>query len=246
MDDVLCAGRDDIFPLMEAVIDTLVELFPSRYVHIGGDEVRFKRWKECPNCRKRMEELALDSEDQMQSWITSRLARMLRSRGKTAIGWDEILENTEKFPLPDDVVIMSWRTQEGGSKAAGLGLRTIMTPNDSGCYLDYRNIGLPEEIGQLGVNTISQGFNFDPVTRGMDEKAASLVLGGQGNLWAEAVYAGKIAEYLIFPRICAISEALWSARTAGKPDIEDFAKRLAVHQNRLDKLSLLQYRGPLE
>jgi hexosaminidase len=249
MEDVLCAGNDDIFPLMEAVFDTLAGLFPSKYVHIGGDEVRFNRWKECPKCRKRMEELGVSEEEQMQSWITSRLAGMVRSRGKTAIGWDEILENTEKFPLPDDVVIMSWRNQEGGSKAAGLGLRVIMTPCNSGCYLDYKNIGLPEEVGQIGVNTINQGFKFEPVTREMDEKAASLVLGGQGNLWAEAVYAGKIAEYLIFHRICAISEALWSARdsrASEKPGIEDFARRLAVHQNRLDKLGLLQYRGPLE
>ena len=242
-EDVLCAGNDDIFPLAEAVFDTLAELFPSAYVHIGGDEVRFNHWKKCPKCQKRLADLGLSEPPQLQSWITSRLAEMLRKRGKAAIGWDEILENTELFPLPDDVIVQSWRGEGGGSKAAALGRRVIMSPQTNGCYLDYRHADLPDEIGRLGIGTITQGFNLNPVTPEMDEKAALLVLGGQGNCWAENIYAGKIAEYMIFPRICAIGEALWSARK--DRDINEFAKRLTVHQNRLDKLDLLQYRGPL-
>ncbi|MCL2127266.1 MAG: family 20 glycosylhydrolase, partial [Treponema sp.] len=242
-EDVLCAGNDGIFTLAEAVFGALEELFPSRYVHIGGDEVRFNRWAKCPKCRRRMAELGLDKPAQLQSWITQSLGRMLRRRGKTAVGWDEVLENTGKFPLPEDFVVMSWRGQKGGSEAAALGRRVVMAPYSDGCYLDYRNIGRPEEPGQLGVNTIAQGYRMNPVTAGMDEKAASLVLGGQGNLWSEIIYAGKIAEYMIFPRICGISEALWSPE---KPGLEDFGRRLAVHQRRIDRLGLLQYRGPLE
>jgi len=242
-DDVLCAGNDDIFPLAEAVFDTLADLFPSEYVHIGGDEVRFGRWAECPKCKKRMTDLSLDAPAQLQSWITARLAHMLKQLGKTAIGWDEVLENTEKFPLPNDLVVMSWRGQEGGSKATAQGHRVIMAPRDSGCYLDYKHIDAPEEPGQLSINTIAQGYNMDPVTPDMDKAAASLVLGGQGNLWSEIVYAGKIAEYMIFPRICAIAETLWSDRNS--KDMEDFRRRLAIHQCRLDKLGLLQYRGAL-
>jgi hexosaminidase len=121
-----------------------------------------------------------------------------------------------------------------------------MSPMTEGCYLDFRAIDQPEEMGRLGIGTITQGFNFDPVTEEMDEAAASLVLGGQGNLWSEIIYAGKIAEYMIFPRICAIAEALWSQRKPKTaPDLAEFAQRLAVHQSRLDKLGLLQYRGPL-
>ena len=243
-EDVLCAGNDDIFHLAEAVFDTLAELFPSKYVHIGGDEVRFNHWAECPKCKKRMADLGLDSPPQMQSWITARLAEMLRKRGKTTIGWDEVLENTEKFPLPEDVVVMSWRGQEGGNHATSLGRRTIMTPNSNGCYLDYRYLNKPEEIGRTwGIGTISQAYHMDPVTPEMDEKRASLVLGGQGNLWSEVIYAGKIAEYMTFPRICAIAEAVWSGKNK---DIKGFAKRLEVHQRRLDKLGLLQFRGALE
>jgi hexosaminidase len=245
-EDVLCAGSDGIFALAEAVFDTLADLFPSKYVHIGGDEVLFNRWAECPKCQKRMAEVGLDKPEQLQSWITSRLAQMLHKHGKTAIGWDEILENTEKFPLPADMIVQSWRGKEGGNKATALGHRVIMSPVTNGCYLDFRAIDQPEEIGRLGIGTITQGFSFDPVTEKMDETATSLVLGGQGNLWSEIIYAGKIAEYMIFPRICAIAETLWSQRKQKTaPDLEEFAGRLAIHQSRLDKLGLLQYRGPL-
>ena len=242
-EDVLCAGNDGIFHLAESVFDTLSELFPSKYVHIGGDEVRFNRWKDCPKCRKRLTELGLAKPPQLQSWITSRLAEMLRQHGRTAIGWDEILENTEQFPLPDDVIVQSWRNEKGGNEATAMGRRVIMSPQTNGCYLDYRHADMPDEIGRLGIGTITQGFNLNPITPEMDEKAASLVLGGQGNCWSETIYAGKIAEYLIFPRICAIGEALWSAQK--DRDSADFASRLAIHQCRLDKLNLLQYRGPL-
>jgi len=243
-EDVLCAGNDDIFPLAEALFDTLSEFFPSKYVHIGGDEVRFNRWTECPKCKKRLHELGLKKPAQLQSWITSRLADMLQRRGKTAIGWDEVLENTEKFPLPDDFIVMSWRGQKGGCKAAAAGHRVIMTPYSDGCYLDYKHINHPEEPGQLSVNTIAQCFNLNPITVEMDEAAASLVLGGQGNLWSEIIYAGKIAEYMIFPRICALAETFWSTGK-NRGNMEDFSKRLEIHQMRLDKLGLLQYRGPL-
>jgi len=243
-EDVLCAGNDDIFPLAEALFDTLAELFPSKYVHIGGDEVRFNRWAECPKCQKRLRELGLKEPAQLQSWITSRLTGMLQQRGKTAIGWDEVLENTDKFPLPDDLIVMSWRDQKGGSKAAARGHRVIMTPCTDGCYLDYKHIDQCEEPGQLSVSTIAQCFNLNPITAEMDDTAASLVLGGQGNLWSEIIYAGKIAEYMIFPRICALAETFWSADK--DHNIEDFGKRLEIHQQRLDKLGLLQYRGPLE
>ena len=243
-EDVLCAGNDGIFPLAEAIFDTLAELFPSKYVHIGGDEVLFNRWAECPKCRKRIEELGLDEPGQLQSWITSRLTEMLNRRGKTAIGWDEVLENTEKFPLPQDIIVQSWRGEEGGNTATARGHRVIMSPATNGCYLDFRALDLPEEPGRKPIGTVAQGYNMKAITPEMDEKAASLVLGGQGNLWSEIIYAGRIAEYMIFPRICAIAEALWSEKEP--KNLADFAKRLAVHQRRLDRLDLLQYRGPLE
>ena len=243
-EEVLCAGNDGIFDLAQAVFDSLVELFPSKYVHIGGDEVVFRHWAECPKCQRRLAELGLSETPQLQSWITARLAGMLRERGRAAIGWDEILENTGKFPLPEDAIVMSWRGQKGGTQAAAQGHRVIMSPYTDGCYLDYKHLDHPDEMGQLSVGTVAQGFHMNPITAGMDERAESLVLGGQGNLWTEIVQAGRIAEYMIFPRICAISESLWTAD--GARDLDDFAGRLAVHRRRLERLGLLQYLGPLD
>jgi len=245
-EDVLCAGNDGIFLLAEAVFDTLCNLFPSKYIHMGGDEVLFNRWEACPKCKKRLAELGVEKPAQMQSWITSRLVEMLRQRGKIPIGWDEILDNaSEQFPVSKDVIIMSWRSQKGGTLAASLGCRVIMAPQDHGCYLNYRHTSDPEEIGRhwdWGIGTITQAYTMEPVTPEMSEAGASLVLGGQGNLWAEIICSGKIAEYMIFPRLCAISETLWSK----EKNLGDFVKRLEVHQRRLDRLGLLQYRGPIE
>ncbi|MCL2209144.1 MAG: beta-N-acetylhexosaminidase [Treponema sp.] len=242
-EDVLCAGNDQIFDFFNAVFDTLVRLFPSKWVHIGGDEVLFNRWQECPKCRKKLESLELEKPADLQSWITCSLVKMLMQRSRIAIGWDEILEDTPKYKLPDEAVIMSWRGEEGGIKASGLGHQVIMTPNTHGCYLDYKHLPEPEETGRtLGLSTIEMGYSMNPVTAQMKEP--SLILGGQGNLWSEVIYAGKIAEYMIFPRMCAIAENLWTPFE--NKNLGDFSKRLDVHRHRLDKLGINQYRGPLK
>ncbi|MDR3145531.1 MAG: beta-N-acetylhexosaminidase [Treponema sp.] len=237
-EDVLCAGNDRIFDLAAAVFDTLEELFPSVYVHIGGDEVRFKRWNECPKCRERLRETGLSEGRELQSWITVQLAGMLKERGKIAIGWDEVLEDSLKYSLPENVVVMSWRGLKGGIEAVRRGRQVIMSPNTEGCYLDYKHRDDPEEPGQLGISRISQLCALDPLA-GMGEEAQGLVLGAQANLWSELIYAGKIAEYMTFPRICALAESLWTGNTAP----EDFCSRLGEHHRRLEALGLLQYRG---
>jgi hexosaminidase len=238
-EDALCAGNDGIFALAASVFDTLCGLFPSPYVHIGGDEVLFKRWKACPKCQKRLEETGLKSPRELQSWITVKLARMLEERGKTVIGWDEVLEDTERYKLPQSVVVMSWRGSKGGIEAGRRGHRVIMSPNSEGCYLDYRHTAEPEEPGQIGISTVYAAYSMDPAR----ETGGAAVMGGQGNLWSELIYAGKIAEYMIFPRICALAEGLWTP--PGVKDFDDFSRRLSVHQQRLDKLGFIQYRGPL-
>ena len=241
-EDVLCAGNDAIFDLAGAVFDSLAKFFPSKYVHIGGDEVRFNRWAECPKCQKRMKETGLKDPRELQSWITVKYAEMLALRGKTGIGWDEILEDTEEYKLPGDMVVMSWRGLEGGLAASRRGHRVIMSPMTEGCYLDFRH-SEEDELGRLGISRVSSIYNMDPVCPGMSAEEADRILGGQANLWSEIIYADKIAEYMTFPRICALAEALWTPREA--KDIDDFASRLPVHQARLDILGLLQYRGSL-
>jgi hexosaminidase len=242
-EDVLCAGNDGIFDFAAAVFDSLAKLFPSKYVHIGGDEVRAKHWAECPKCQKRLAETGLFNARELQSWITVKLAGMLAERGKTGIGWDEILEDTEKYKLPREMVIMSWRGRKGGISAVSRGYPVIMAPNNEGCYLSYRNYEDPDEPGVPRVNTVTQSYTMDPLSPGMNDKEADLIMGAQGCLWTELVYAGKIAEYMIFPRICALSEAFWSPQES--KDLADFARRLAVHRARLDQLGLLQYRGTM-
>ncbi|MDR2135024.1 MAG: family 20 glycosylhydrolase, partial [Treponema sp.] len=237
-EDVLCAGNNGIFDLAAAVFDTLGELFPSRYVHIGGDEVRFNRWNECPKCRERLRETGLGEARELQSWITVKLAGMLKERGKIAIGWDEVLEDSPRYRLPENVAVMSWRGRAGGAEAVRRGRQVSLSPNPEGCYLDYKHRDDPEEPGQLGVSRVSQLYALDPLA-GMGEEARGLVLGAQANLWSELVYAGKIAEYMIFPRICALAEALWT----GNAGLDDFLGRLAGHRGRLEALGLLQYLG---
>jgi len=244
-EDVLCAGNDQIFDLMEAVFDTLCKLFPSKWVHIGGDEVLFNRWDDCPKCQNRLAELGLEKTQHLQSWITYKLVKMLSQKGKTAIGWDEILDDCEKFKLPKETVVMSWRGEESGIKAVNSGHQVIMSPSTNGCYLDYRHTDDAEEPGRTyGVSSVYQGYSHDAVTARIKKENRHLILGGQGNLWSEIIYAGKIAEYMIFPRICAIAEALWTSQE--NKDFDDFSERLTVHQKRLDTLGIIQYRGPLK
>jgi hexosaminidase len=240
-EDALCAGNDGLFTFAGAVFDTLVQLFPSLYIHIGGDEVRFNRWENCPKCRKRLAETGLAEMRELQSWITVKLAGMLAERGKTAIGWDEVLEDTARYPLPGEVAVMSWRGAEGGKKAAALGHKVVMSPNTEGCYFDYRHADEAEEPGQWGVSTVFQVYSMEIVSPEMTPAEAGLIMGGQCNLWSELIYAGRIAEYMIFPRIAAFAEALWSPRK----DFSRFERKLAVHRQRLDALDILQYRGKL-
>jgi len=245
-EDVLCAGNNEIFDLAEKVFDTLVKLFPFPYVHIGGDEVLFNRWKNCPKCQNRLKELNLNEPQQLQSRITSVLVQMLAKRNRIAIGWEEVLDDCEKFPLPKETVVMSWRGNEGGIKASRRGHSVIMTPSGDGCYLDHKQYDSPEEPGQrwAGALTAYKSYSMDPVTPEMSKEDAAHILGGQGNLWSELIYAGKIAEYMLFPRLCALSEVFWTAKE--NRNFDDFARRLKTHRTRLDNLGVQQYRGALK
>jgi hexosaminidase len=194
--------------------------------------------------QKRLAELDLKKAAQLQSWITRKITLLLAERGKTVIGWDEILEDSEKFPLSKETVVMSWRGAEGGIKASRMGHRIIMSPNNEGCYLDYKHTDDPEEPGRtLGTSSVFSSYSMNPVTPQMTKEEASRILGGQCNLWSEIIYAGKIAEYMIFPRLCAIAETLWTPQE--EKDFDDFSQRLLVHGKRLDALGINQYRGAL-
>jgi len=240
-EDILCVGNPDIIPFFESIFDTLTRLFLSPYVHIGGDEVPKTCWDACPSCQAKRESLGLDETSHLQNWVTSLLAEMLRKRGKTAIGWDEVLEGSDQFPLPENLVVMSWRGREGGIAASEKGHRVIMSPLTDGCYLNFRHQDSREEPGHLGVTTVTQSYSFEPVPRDMTDTQEQLVLGGQCNMWSEVIYASRIAEYMFFPRLCAIAEALWSPKESRS--INSFSRRMAIHRMRLDALDVRYYTG---
>jgi len=244
-EDVLCAGNDKIFDLTEKVFDVLAKLFSSKWVHIGGDEVLPDRWADCPKCQKKLASLGLEKPLELQSWITQKLVQMLAERGKTAIGWDEIIDDTVKFKLPKETVVMSWRGKTGGIRASSLGFQVIMAPNTEGCYLDYKHFDEPQEPGQLfgGTASVYKSYSMEPIPPEIKPEDEPLILGAQGNLWSEIIYAGNIAEYMIFPRFCGIAETVWTPKE--NKNFEDFTQRLLIHQKRLDSLGAYQFRGRL-
>jgi hexosaminidase len=167
-EDVFCAGNEKVFSFVEDVFREVVALFPSRYVHLGGDECPKTRWKQCPKCQERIRAEGLNDEDELQSYFVGRAARMLESMGRTAVGWDEILEGG----LPEGTVVMSWRGTEGGAAAAAMGHDVIMSPT-SHCYFDYRQVNRPDapgfpwqdEQGNYRILPIDRVYGFDPVDR---------------------------------------------------------------------------------
>ncbi|MCQ2612477.1 MAG: beta-N-acetylhexosaminidase [Treponemataceae bacterium] len=241
-EDVLCAGNDKVFETFGTIFDTVCRLFPGPFVHIGGDECPRVRWEKCPKCAARMKALGLTEAGQLQSFMTVRMAKMLDERGKIPVGWDEVLDGTEKMGLPESLIVQSWRGIKGGEKAAELGHKVIMSPNTAGCYLDYAPYKDPCEPGNLSTITVKQSYDYSPVTESMGQKEAGFVLGGQGNLWSEVIYAPKIAEYMIYPRLSAIAESLWMSPE--NKDFESFEKRLEIHKKRLSALNFIYYNGP--
>ena len=273
-EDILCAGNEESFALLERVLAGVAELFPGPYIHVGGDEAPKARWLACPRCRARMEKLGFvtasgdPDPEALQTWFTSRLGRILAGYGKRLVGWDEILGNdaggvvagAEGAPLgrafrdsvtggpgsaalPDDAIVQSWRGYSGGLYAAQRGHDVVMSPQTRACYLDHKHLDLETEPGQLGFCTVRDSYDFEAVPPGLDPGEERHILGGQANLWSELLYFGRQVEYMAFPRLSALSEALWTPRKLR--DFDAFAKRLPAHLARLDLLDVNYYRGPL-
>jgi hexosaminidase len=242
-DDVLCAGNDDIFKLSGSIFDSLASLFPAPYIHFGGDEVTYIRWNDCPKCRAKMIELGVKEAKLLQGYLTNTFAKQIKDRGKIPIGWDEVIDDNKTFPLDDEVIVMSWRGSDGGESAARKGHKVIMAPFDQGCYLDYKPRDAAEDAGNIGLGTPHTCWNMSPRSPAMNDAEAALVLGGQGNLWTELIPADRLAEYMIFPRLCALSEALWTAPE--NKDWQFFTERMTIHRRRLAEMDILQYTGPL-
>ena len=253
-DDVFCAGNEDVFTFLEDVLREVAELFPSQYIHIGGDECPKIRWKNCPKCQKRIDELGLRSiekrtdafgklhspEEALQSYFITRIDKFVTEElGKTIIGWDEILEGG----LAPSAIVMSWRGESGGIAAAQLGHRAIMTPNSAGFYLDHYQ-GAPEvELAAIGgYSILEKVYSYNPIPEKLTEDQHKYIWGTQGNLWSEYMLNPEHVEYMAYPRVVAIAEVAWSQ--PGRKDWDDFQRRLVNTMVRLDLLNV-NYHIPL-
>ena len=202
-----CVGNEETFTFLENVLTEVMELFPSEYIHIGGDEAGKSAWKTCPKCQKRMKDEHLANVDELQSYLIHRIEKFLNNHGRRLLGWDEILQGG----IAPNATVMSWRGEEGGIAAVTSGHHAIMTPG-AYCYLDsYQDApySQPEAIG--GYLPLKKVYAYDPVPASLTAEQAKLVYGVQGNLWVEYIPTPEHVEYMIYPRMLALAEVAWSA-----------------------------------
>ena len=220
--DDLCPGKEATFALLQDILDEVMDLFPSEYIHIGGDEAGKRDWHDCPDCRRRMQEEGLGSVEELQSYLVRRIERYLNDHGRKLIGWDEILEGG----LSPNATVMSWRGTEGGMEAIRQGHDAVMTPGNR-CYLDkVQDAPVREPEGFGGYLPIDSIYVYDPAA-GIPAESVSHLLGVQGNLWHEMIPQPSHTEYMLYPRVFAIAEIGWSPLEV--KDADDFRERATAH-----------------
>ena len=227
-DDIYCS-KDTTIQFMKDVLAEVVELFPSKYIHIGGDEAPKTRWKACPQCQANIKKNQLKDEHELQSYFIRQIDEFLASKGKKLIGWDEILEGG----LSPGMTIMSWRGTEGGIEAADQGHPVVMSPT-SHCYFDYYQSGHSSEpLAIGGFLPLEKVYEFNPIAKEMTSEQAKFVLGGQANMWTEYIASMDHLEYMMFPRAIAMAQNLWSTV---KPNYDSFlAIYTKYHEKFLDR-----------
>lgn len=230
--NIYCAGNDATFTFLEDVITEVIDLFPSTYIHVGGDEATKTNWEKCPKCQKRIKTEGLKDEKELQSYFITRMEKFINSKGRKLIGWDEILEGG----LAPEATVMSWRGFEGGIEAAKSGHDVVMSPT-SFCYFDYYQG--PKESEPLAIGgflPVSKVYDFILIPEELTADEAKHILGGQANLWAEFVPTPEHAEYMLFPRLEAMTEALWTKQE--NKNYDDFMKRLSRQFERYDNAGI--------
>jgi hexosaminidase len=231
-EDVYCP-TDKTFTFLENVLTQVIALFPSAYIHVGGDEVRKARWKESPVVQQLVKREHLADEGEVQSYFIRRIAAFLKKKGRHVIGWDEILEGG----LAPDATVMSWRGFAGGVEAAKQGHDVVMTPEDYAYFDHYQDNDTEHEPLAIGGNTsVEKVYSFEPVVDSFTPEQAAHVIGAQGNVWSEYIATPEQVEYMTFPRALALAEVLWSPKDARSWD--DFADRLAPQFGRLSRLNV--------
>ncbi len=230
-DDVYCP-EDSTFIFLQNVLDEVLTLFPSPYVHIGGDECQKGRWEQSKYCQSLMKKEGLKNANELQSYFIRRIEKYLNSKGKTIIGWDEILEGG----FAPNAIVMSWNGMQGGIDAAKAGHDVIMTPGDY-CYFDhYQADPKTEPLAIGGFTPLEKVYGFEPVPAGLSTDEVKHILGAQGNVWTEYISTSEQVEYMAYPRAIALSEVLWTQPE--RKSWPEFSKRLSQHLDRLQGMNV--------
>ena len=215
--EVYCAGNDQTLAFVQNVLEEVLEIFPSVYIHVGGDECPKDRWQACPKCQARIRALGLKDEHELQSWFVRQMDAFLQARGRRLVGWDEILEGG----LAPGAGGMSWRGEDGGIAAAKGGHDVIMAPCQKVYFDHYQSADQAKEpLAIGGCCTLENAYGYEPVPAALTTDEARHVLGAQGQLWSEYLDTWRQVEYMAFPRAAALAEVLWSP-AAGR-DYADF------------------------
>jgi len=231
--DVFCAGKEESFKFLENVMDEVCELFPSTYIHIGGDECPKVAWKTCPDCQKRIKDEGLADEHQLQSYFIKRMEKYLNSKNRQIIGWDEILEGG----LAPGASVMSWRGVKGGIEAANQKHNVVMSPGTHMYFDHYQSQNTEKEpLAIGGFLSLEKVYSYEPVPEELSAENAKYVMGAQANVWTEYIPSTKHAEYMLFPRVCALSEVVWSPKE--KKDFTNFEQRMETEYKRLDRFGV--------
>ncbi len=230
--------EDSTVRFYQDVLDEVLDIFPSRFIHIGGDECPKDEWKASERAQAKMRALGLKDEHELQSWFIRQMDDYLNARGRVLIGWDEILEGG----LAQNAVVMSWRGEEGGIAAAQAGHDVVMAPNKY-TYFDYYQSDdkAKEPLAIGGLLPLEQVYNYEPIPAALTPEQAKHVLGAQCQLWTEYIPTPEHLDFMTFPRLCALADAVWVQ--AGRKDYADFTERLSVHLPRLRELDV-KYRPP--
>lgn len=239
-EDVFCAGREKTFAFLKDVLGEVMEMFPGPYIHIGGDECPKTRWRDCPACRRRVQEEGLASVSELQSYFIKRVETFLNAHGRTLVGWGEILEGG----LAPNAVVMPWRFPEDGVQAARAGHDVVFAP-ESHAYFDlYQSEDIQKEPLSIGgCLPLDKVYAYEPVPEGLPPECHRYILGAQGQLWTEYMPTPEHVEYMAFPRMIALSEVLWT--TKGQRNYEEFLTRLTGHLPLLTRLGVC-FRNPAQ
>ncbi len=231
-----CIGNPETFTFLKNVLNEVLDIFPSEYIHIGGDEADKKHWKNCPKCQALKAELQLKDEDELQSYAIKQMDEYLQSKGRKLIGWDEILEGG----LTKGATVMSWRGEEGGVNAANMGHDVIMTPSNYLYFDSYQTDPRTQPEANGGYLTLDKVYAYNPIPKGLEKDKEKHILGAQANLWTEYMPTFQHVEYMAFPRALALAEVNWTKQEARS--WPDFKKRLQDHYKILQRLEINYYR----